>query len=38
MNSSQGWTQRLQDIRKELLTLAMGIGVLALLSVSGLLN
>ena len=38
MNSSQGWTQRLQDIRKELLTLALGIGVLALLSVSGLLN
>ena len=38
MNSSQGWTQRLQDMRKELLTLALGIGVLALLSVSGLLN
>jgi len=38
MNSSQGWTQRLQDIRKELLTLALGIGVLALLSFSGLLN
>ena len=38
MNSSQGWTQCLQDMRKELLTLALGIGVLALLSVSGLLN
>ena len=38
MNSSQGWTQRLKDTREELLTLALGIGVLASLSVSGLLN
>ena len=38
MNSAPDWSERLQDMRKELLTLALGIGVLALLSVSGLLN
>ena len=38
MNSAPDWSERLKDMRKELLTLALGIGVLTLLSVSGLLN